>query len=143
MHVERSKVIPKPRDEVVAYVADVKNLPEWIDDVMAVRVDGDEVRPGAIVHLDRIGPAAKNSPSSYEISSLVDGQELGLRGELRGTTFSSRFVFADGDGGTRVTNEADISLSGPMKLMSRVIAKAVASSFERDLASLERVLTEG
>lgn len=115
---------PRPREEVFAYLKDFSNAAEWDPGVAeAQRLDTGEIKVGSefLLVTEFLG---RKTPLTYRVVELK-APELVVFEASTGTLRShDRLTFEERDGGTRVTYDADLTLSGPLKLADPLLKLA-------------------
>jgi uncharacterized protein YndB with AHSA1/START domain len=135
--------IDRPPGEVFAYVTDPKRFIEWQDDVVSVRVHGDEP-PGSGTRFTttrRIGPADRTMTQEITESSPPTRWAVrGVDGPLR-PSMDIVVEALDGDTRSRVTFALDFEGQGMGDLLvpvvRRMAAKAAPVSYRKLKARLE------
>lgn len=137
--------VPRPIDEVFAYLADFSNAARW--------------DPG-VVSAHKVGTGPVGSGTEFEIVSRFLGRDIRLRYRATQVDPPGRLVFeGEGDGlrlvdtielekcasGTRIRYEANLALEGiyyladlPLHLLFQWIGRRAIQGLERALSSPDR-----
>jgi len=117
--VGRSVTIARPRQELFAFWRDFQNLPDFMENVLAVRPGADgrsiwTVRGPAGTDVDIETRIAREEPGRLIAWRSVEGSEIDTEGRVE-------FEDAPGERGTRVT--AIIAYDPPAGTLGRTVAK--------------------
>ena len=124
INLKTSVRIPRPIDEVFAYVSDPTRFPVWNSAVRAVR------QTGSTYVMERdlpTGPAV----NELEIVTLERPAEFAIRTTSGPTPFRYRYRFSEDETGTRLDFEAEIQ-------MPRLAGPLIKRGIEANLATLVR-----
>lgn len=142
---EASIVIQRPREEVFAYMDDVRHEPEWQPQLVEV----EQTPPGPTRPGTRRRYVTEFLGKRLENTYVVLGHEPNRRVVLQTTPdsvleASSEIRWEEVEGGTRVTMILDGSVSGPLRFVPDALLEA---SFDKELRSalarLKERLEEG
>ena len=139
MKVERSTTVARTPQDVLAYMADVRNDPSWHTDVLEVSSSTPEVGVGTVFNV-RVKPSMGVSEGTMTVRRLEPGKLVefeGHMGKMQPTV--TNLVEAEG-AGTRVTRRVELDPPGPMKLMTPMIKMMIGKSNQGFLANLKRVM---
>ena len=135
--------ISRPTGDVFAVIADVSKNARW----SSTAVEGRKTSSGPV----NVGTTAREVSTflgrRIEVDSVVtefiDGQRLAYRTTGGPFPFSGAFdVAAEGDG-ARVTATFDATPTGVLAFLGPLFAMFVRRAFDRDLASLKRLMEDG
>src|SRR5947209_5569290 len=140
MKVKQSVVIDLPTEETFAYISDLENMVDWSNAVIAIR----KISPGGMY----VGATLRSTirflgrwlDMSFEIVEHEPGRYLTIK-SVPGVTpclFCSQLEPVHG--GTIVSQEAVIHLTGILGLEEPVATKVVRRQLEYDLLTLKDVL---
>jgi uncharacterized protein YndB with AHSA1/START domain len=139
MRVERSTTIAKPPSDVLAYMADVRNDPNWHTDVLEVSSSTDDVQVGTVFNV-RVKPSMGVSEGTMTVRRLEPGKLVEFEGQMgKMAPTVTNLVEAEG-AGTRVTRRVEIDPPGMMKLMTPLMKMMIGRGNQGFLANLKRVL---
>ena len=139
MRVERSISIARPPGEVLAYVSDIRNDPNWHTDVLEVSSSTDAVQIGTVFNV-RVKPSMGVSEGTITVKHLEPGKFVEFEGRMgKMAPTVTNMVEAEGSG-TRVTRRVDLEPPGAMKLMTPMIKMMIGKSNNGFLAILKRVM---
>ena len=134
LHIER------PVDEVVAYVSDIENLPQWADVIRSAKlVNRDSDGTGATfdVEMQFMGTRAS---ARYRVAADPDGRGVTVSTLSGPVRLVNRYRFDAAEGGTRMSVTSEGHASGLSGLLEPVIRRLVRHQFESDHARLKRLL---
>jgi uncharacterized membrane protein len=142
MNVKQSIVINLPVEEIFAYMSDLENLVSWSSVIIAVsNLSPGTIHVGATV-LSTIRFLGMRLDMTFEIIECEPGRSLTIK-SIAGVApclFCYQFEPAE-DGGTTVSQEAVIHLTGSMLgLKESVVTRAVGRQLEYDLLMLKDML---
>ena len=139
--VESEILIERPPGIVSAYVSDPANAPSWHDHIKSAGWVGT-----AVPHVgSRIAIVAeflgRKVAFTYEIVEFAPGEKLVMRGVEGPFPMETIYTFQETrDGHTRMGMRNHGEPSGMSKLMAPMIASAMRSATEKDLAKLKAIL---
>jgi uncharacterized membrane protein len=134
-------VIERPPGVVSAYACDPTNAPEWYSNIKSI---GWKSEP--VVHIgSRIAFVAeflgRRLEYTYEIAEYEPGERFVMRTAEGPFPMETVYMFEETrDGHTRMTLRNHGEPSGVSKLMAPMIAAAMRSANEKDLARLKEIL---
>lgn len=116
--LHETRTIDRPHDEVFEYAADFSNSAEWDPGVDSAKADDPgPVRVGSSYSLEgTFGPSTL--PMRYEVLEYEPPNRVVLKG--RGEKFDALDTMefmASGDGSTRISYTAEITLFGPLRFL--------------------------
>lgn len=123
------------------YLSDLEHFEEWDPGVKrAVQVTGDGIVAGAEFDVT-VGGVGRDLTLRYEIVGLDAPDRLEVRAET-GTLLSVDVMTFEptGEGGCRVTYDADLSLKGALRVANPVLGIVFGRIGDRAAAGLRRVL---
>ena len=134
-------LIERPPGIVSAYVSDPANAPSWHDHIKSAGWLHDAApRVGSRISIvaEFLG---RKLEFIYEIIEFTPGEKLEMRSVEGPFPMQTAYVFEETrDGHTRVSMRNHGEPSGVSKLMTPMIATAMRSAGEKDLAKLKRIL---
>ena len=139
--VATETVIERPPGVVSAYACDPMNAPEWYANIKSV-----EWRSDPIVHVgSRIAFVAeflgRRLEYTYEIVEFEPGKRFVMRTAEGPFPMETSYSFEETrEGHTQMTLRNHGEPSGVSKLMTPMIAAAMRSANEKDLARLKQIL---
>ena len=139
-HYNASVETPRPLDEVFVYLSDFSTTEEWDPGVVeATRVNGSAVGPGTEFRLVAEFLGRKNE-LTYRIVEYDPPHAVTFRGENAAVVSRDRITFESTAAGTRVTYDADLALTGLLRIADPLLALAFTRVGDRALAGLSRTL---
>jgi len=123
------------------YLSDLEHFAAWDPGVKrSVQVAGDGVAVGAAFDVT-VGGVGRDLTLRYEIVEMNAPDRLEVRAET-GTLLSVDVMTFEsvGDGGCRVTYDADLSLKGALRLANPLLGVVFGRIGDRAAAGLRRVL---
>ena len=139
--VSTETLIERPCGVVSAYACDPMNAPAWYTNIKSV-----EWKSEPVVHVgSRIAFVAeflgRRLEYTYEIAEFEPGKRFVMRTAEGPFPMETSYEFEETrDGHTRMTLRNHGEPSGVSKLMAPMIAAAMRSANEKDLANLKRIL---
>lgn len=116
MKIENEFTVSRPVDTVWAFFQDVPSVAECLPGAELTEDRGDGTYAGKVSV--KLGPMAANfegeatvTPDEAAKSGMIDGKGADRRGGSRGQV-KVQYRLEEADGGTRVSIEADVTLSG-------------------------------
>jgi hypothetical protein len=131
--------IPRPPNEVVAYIADFRHWSEW-SDMVAIRPD-DEDAPhvGSSGQFEMSGGPFKG-PMRYEAIGFDAGRSVRYRVTHRSLDWVADYVAEPEGDGTRLSTSGQMRLRGVWRLAEPLMAGEVRRSEARELESIKQRL---
>ena len=134
-------LIERPPGIVSAYACDPANAPAWYSNIKRI-----EWKSEPVVHVgSRVAIVAeflgRRLEYTYEVVEFEPGERLVMRASDGPFPMETIYTFEETrDGHTRMTLRNHGELSGMSKLMAPMIATAMRSANEKDLATLKEIL---
>ena len=140
MQIDTSIAVQRPAEDVIGFVADVRNDPRWHTDVLVATASSDAVAVGTVFNV-KVKPSMGVSEGTMTVTRLEPNlvEFDGRMGKMAPTV---RMTAAAEGGGSRLTRTVELEPPGAMRLMSPVIKRMIAKDNERFLANLKRVLEQ-
>jgi uncharacterized protein YndB with AHSA1/START domain len=138
--IEESIAIKRPIEKVFLYTLDIKSWPKWFTSVSNTeRTSQGQFGVGTTVTAIGKGMGMKvkmiGKVTGYEPNKTWS-KEFGTRN----TIYNIRYSFDSIEGGTKVTQQFDIKLSGFMKLFSSTFANSTRKRMKVALNNLKNIL---
>ena len=139
MHLANSVNIRRPPSEVFAFLVDPANIPKWNYAIDSAR----QVSPGPVGIGTRI--QQKRSvprPATVElvITELVPDRRMVLEGDIGPLSGTLIYQIERVPEGTRLTNTADLSGRGPLRVLAPLAANRVRDAVAANLDKLRDLL---
>src|SRR3712207_1953112 len=125
-----STTVAAPPKRVWATITDWSAAPEWMPGTSAFRLDG-PLRPGAVLHY-----TARGKERTSTIAEVVPERSITLTSTVGKVHAAYTYTLTPAAGGTRVDLAADVRTAGAMRLLDRVIRRAIA---KEDSGQLDRL----
>jgi hypothetical protein len=127
--------IDRPREDVFAYVTDLRNAPEWSTELLRRTFEGDQVAVGT-TGVDELRALGRVLVTPWEVTAYSPPRavEIEFGGALSAT---SRFTFDEAESGasTIMTCITDLRLRGPLRILTPLLAmdarRADAAQFRK------------
>jgi uncharacterized membrane protein len=129
--------IDRPVEDVYAYATTVDTLPQWLGAVVEVEqlTDG-PLRVGTRIRA--VGTIlGRRLVTLVEVTALEPGARFAFTGVTGPFTAHNNYTFESVPGGAKVTDAAEIELSGPLRLVDPLVGAMVRRQFEANLAALK------
>lgn len=137
-------VIDVSRDQVAAYASDPTHAPEWYANIKSVTW---KTTPPLAVgsKMDFVAQfLGRRLAYTYEVAELVPGTRLVMRTAQGPFPMETTYTFEDAPGGgTRMTLRNRGEPRGFSKLVAPMMASAMRSANQKDLARLKELLERG
>lgn len=141
MKFTNTVTIDRPREEVFAFLADLENLPRWNYAISETRrVTAGPVRVGSRYHQVRTVPEYREE--TLEVVELEEGERLTVMGTLNTLPSRLGYVLRSARGTTVLTNEVELSVPGPLSLLSPIATRRFRSAVAANLEVLKQILEE-
>ena len=137
--MEHTVTVKRPADEVFAYLADVRHLPQWQDGVVEVRTDDDKPRVGSrFVEVRSF--LGKRIESTIEIVAYEPSRLFTIKVIEGPIPFEVRHTIEPEGDATRVDVVGEGEPGGFFKLAEGLVTRQVQKAAEKDFAKLKQVL---
>jgi Polyketide cyclase / dehydrase and lipid transport len=138
---QNTVMIGRPIEDVHAFLAHLENAPKWNYAIVETRkVSEGPVGVGSIYHQVRSIPS--RSEERLEVTAYIPPRRLEIRGRLGPFPSRLSYVLDATPEGTRVTNEVELELRGPARLLAPVAVSRVRDAVAANLAELKKLLEE-
>ena len=132
--------IDRPVGEVFAYVTDPGKLATWQTNTVSAVQEGDgPLQEGTRLREVHKAPGGKELESVVEVSELEPDRVFALR-VVEGTPVHLRITFEPADSGTLMHFRAYGQLTGPMRILQPLLARALKRQFTTCCENLKRAL---
>jgi uncharacterized protein YndB with AHSA1/START domain len=138
MRASHAIVIERPPEEVFAYLADVRHLPEWQTGIVELRAD-DEPRLGGR-HVEVRSLLGKRIEATLEITAYEPPRRFDLEVVEGPLKLRVAHTLEPVDGGTRVEVDGEGDPGRLFRFAGPLLARAVEKQTRDDLARLKRLL---
>jgi carbon monoxide dehydrogenase subunit G len=128
------RVVPRPLDEVFAFVSDFSTT-AWYDPGVAAAKRLDPVGLGARFEVDALF-LGRRLPMSYTIVAWEPPHRVVLEGVAATSRARDEITFAATDGGTRVDWQLELQLLGPGRVVEPLLRPALLRLGRRALDGL-------
>ena len=137
--MEHTVTVKRPAEEVFAYLADVRHLPQWQDGVVEVRTDDDKTRVGSrFVEVRSF--LGKRIESTIEIVAYEPSRLFTIKVIEGPIPFEVRHTIEPEGDATRVDVVGEGEPGGFFKLADPLVERAVRRELEGNLATLKDIL---
>lgn len=138
--VSKSVFIPKPADEVFAYLADFSNTAEWDPGVAeATRTNQGPIGPGSTFELVTLF-RGRRVPVSYELTVYQPSTRVVLVGRNKNFTGTDDIGVTPEGNATRVAWNAEFQMRGPAKLLQPFLSGVFEKLSVEAMKGLEATL---
>jgi uncharacterized protein YndB with AHSA1/START domain len=128
--------------EVFSFLATPENIPTWNHAIVESRAEPrGPMRVGTLIEQRRTQP--RPAREQLEVVELTDERLLVLEGDLGPLHGTISYRLEPIDIGTRLTNDADLAASGPLRLVAPLAEGRVRDSVAANLQALRRTLERG
>jgi len=139
MRFTNTITIHRRPDVVFDYLADLENLPRWNYAIQQTR----KLTPGPVVvgsryHQVRTVPAY--GEESLEVVELEPRRRLTVSGTLNALPARLTYVLEPEGDATLVTNDVELSTSGPLTLVAPLASRQIKSAVAANLDVLRQIL---
>jgi uncharacterized protein YndB with AHSA1/START domain len=132
--------IKQPVTKVFAYVADIKNLPEWEFNIL----EAEQTSPGPMdvgITLRGVNRAmGQNRTWTSKITEYEPDKGFSEVITSGSTRIDGRLTFESTDTGTKLTHVCDVKIGGFRKFMSPIAARSKRKHMKANLENLKNIL---
>jgi uncharacterized protein YndB with AHSA1/START domain len=139
MHFANSVTIRRPASEVFAFLVDPANIPKWNYAIDSAR----QVSPGPVgvgTRIQQTRSVPRPATEELVITELVPGRRMVLEGDIGPLSGTLDYQIEDVPKGTKLTNTADLSGRGPLRLLAPLAASRVRDAVAANLDKLRDLL---
>jgi uncharacterized membrane protein len=136
--MEHTVTVNRPAEEVFAYLADVRNLPEWQGEVIEARPEGEAGVGARFVEVRSF--LGKRMESTIEIVEYEPGRLFTIKVIEGPIPFEVRHTLEAHGDSTRVQVVGEGEPGGFFKLAEGLVTRKVQKAAEKDFAKLKQVL---
>jgi uncharacterized membrane protein len=138
VHFDLEVTIECPIAAVFAYVADVRNLPEWQESAIAA----EWIEPGRRFR-ERRSLLGRRAETEVAVPAFEPERRFDVRALTGPVRFEIRHAFAEADGSTLVRVNAEAKTGGALRFAAAMAKGQVERQFRSDLKRLKAVLEKG
>jgi len=120
-----SVVISRSAPDVFAYVADLRNEPQWHVDIESVPTDTPSLPVAGTSYPVKFKPFLGKSDGVFTAVEVVPGSKVVYDAELAGMRPRITYLVEPEGDGARFTRSVDLVVHGPLKVMSPLMALMV------------------
>jgi hypothetical protein len=137
---ENTVTIARPVEEVFAYLADARNLPQWNYAIEQTRkISPGPVGVGTVYRQTRTLPS--RSQEDFEIVLFQPPGQLALDGTFGPFRAQASYLLEPAASGTKLTNKWDLQPASPsLRLFGPLAIPKVKSAVAENLRTLKRIL---
>lgn len=139
MHFANSVNIRRPPAEVFAFLVDPANIPKWNYAIDSVR----QISPGPIgvgTRIQQTRSVPRPTTEELVITELVLERRMVLDGDIGPLSGTLSYQIEAVPEGTRLTNTADLSGRGPLRLLAPLATSRVRDAVAANLNKLRDLL---
>jgi uncharacterized protein YndB with AHSA1/START domain len=135
--------IARPRGDVFAYVADMRNRVEWHEDVMyAELLTSEPVRVGTVV-CTRLRALGREYEYEWRVTEHEPPRRVVMESVAGRHPSSHEYDLAEVEGATELTVTVTVRLAGPLRIVRPAIAGRTQRGLERDVANVKELMEDG
>lgn len=132
-------LVRRPRADVFAFLTDPSNTPKWNDAITsAILVTPGPFGVGTRIRQTRSRP--RPGVEELEVTEFVPDLRLAMRGDLGPVAGTLIYLLESVPDGTRLTNTADLSGRGPLRMLAPLATGRVREAVAANLETLRRLL---
>lgn len=131
-------MIRRSREDVFAFVSNLENVPRWNYAIEETKKTSDGPVGVGTTYLQR-RTLPSPSEEQFVITAFAPEERLAIQGDLGPLTGTMTYVFEETDGGTRLTNTADLHARG---MGAAAVALIAGGRIREAVAANLRVLKE-
>lgn len=141
IEIEKSAVINRPVEDVFAYVTDVENEPQWISEVMKVRMTSDGPVGVGTTYDNIVQFLGREIVDPHEVVQYEPNSKFAFKSYSGQISFEGTHSFeATSDGDTKFTFEAKGETGNLFKLAEPIVNRMINRQWETNVANLKELL---
>jgi uncharacterized protein YndB with AHSA1/START domain len=139
MKFENTVRIDRPVEDVFAFLADFENIPKWNYAIVEThRLSEGPVGVGTTYRQVRSVPS--RSEETFEVTECEPSRRLAIRGGFGPLEGTMTYDLEPDEGGTRLTNSAQLEGRGLAKLAAPLASGRIAEAVSENLTALKQLL---
>lgn len=142
MNVKHSVIINKPVEEVFAFVTDLRNETRWQPNVQEIRIVSDDTMHKGISFVEIRRLVWRDFVWTFEVTEFIPNARYCFQSTFGTAPSKGCRTFEAVNGGTRITEESEVTLSGLYEafapILNRLWQRSREASYNRLKAMLER-----
>jgi uncharacterized protein YndB with AHSA1/START domain len=139
MKFENTVRIDRPVEDVFAFLADFENIPKWNYAIVEThRLSEGPVGVGTTYRQVRSVPS--RSEETFEVTEFEPNRRLAIHGGFGPLEGTMTYDLEPDDGGTRLTNSAQLEGRGLAKLAAPLASGRIAEAVSENLTALKQLL---
>jgi uncharacterized protein YndB with AHSA1/START domain len=144
INLSASIAIPRPREEVFAFISDVANMPKWVTGVVSAKLDTAEMEVGSTFTL-QYRPNWRADSVVLQVVDFESPARLATRSSKGPFHFEGTVTLSEVEGATTVTNTIEAgpdSLSTKLAtlLLGPLLVRSMRKRLLKELIALERAI---
>jgi uncharacterized protein YndB with AHSA1/START domain len=137
---ENTVIIPRPLEEVFAFLADFENVPRWnFAIVETTKVSAGPVGVGTTYHQTRSIPS--RSDETFEVTAFEPPSRLEIQGQIGPFRARIDYALEPRSAGTTVRNSVELESSSLSAIVAPLAASRVKHAVAANLDTLRQVLS--
>jgi carbon monoxide dehydrogenase subunit G len=139
MQFENSVTIRRPPSEVFAFLVDPANIPTWNYAIVSAR----QLSPGPFgvgTHIQQTRFVPRPTTEELVVTEFAPKRRMVLQGDIGPFSGTLVYQIEEVPEGTRLTNSADLSGRGPLRLLGPLATTRVRDAVSANLAKLRDLL---
>jgi uncharacterized protein YndB with AHSA1/START domain len=139
MHFQIAVTIDRPVKDVFEFLAEFENIPRWNYAIVETRQTSDgQVGVGTTYRQVRSVPS--RSEETFEVTEFEPNRRLAIRGGFGPLEGTMTYELEPEDGGTRVTNSAQLEGRGLARLAAPLASGRISEAVSENLTTLKHLL---
>lgn len=139
MRFENTVRIDRPVEDIFEFLAEFENIPKWNYAIAETNQLSDgPVGVGTIYRQVRTQPSM--SEETFEVTEFEPSRRLAIRGGFGPLEGTMTYDLEPDDGGTRLTNSADLEGHGLAKIAAPLASGRISEAVAANLSALKLLL---
>jgi uncharacterized protein YndB with AHSA1/START domain len=133
--------VPRPIEDVFAFVGDLETAPQWVPDLVSMR----KVTEGSIGvgtrYVEMVQMGKQQEEAQLRVTQIEPPRLFAFEGEGGPSRFQVRYVLESDEGGTKLTHDYTMQMTGCFWIMTPFVHGWVKKNSRAGLDNLRKLLT--
>ena len=125
-----------------AYVADLKNAPQWVPDLVSVTQETEGELGVGTRYTETVQMGNRRNVAELDVTEYDPPRVFAHQGQGGPARFTARFEFKPDNGGTLIVHHYTVRMTGLSILLSPLTNRWVRKNTEAAMAALQTILNE-
>ncbi len=134
--------VAKTPDEVFPFISDLEKAIDWVPDLISVeKVSEGEIAVGTL-YQEFVRVGKKTGHATLVVTEFEPNRVFAHKGQGGPSRFTGRFLLEPHDGGTRITYDYSVKMTGFSRLLTPVVGRWIRKNSEAAIQNLQKALSK-